>query len=94
MEENKAGFAQMFFKRLAFVDFCNAMVKASTAAYAEEVRTKIAPKLMTIKSYVAEFGNSPTSAAAIGAVLSAGDHGDDEDGGNGGVPGMHGEGSV
>ena len=35
--KHKAGYAQMFFKRLAFLEFLESMVKASTGPHAEEV---------------------------------------------------------
>ena len=35
--KHKAGYAQMFFKRLAFLEFLESMIKASTGPHAEEV---------------------------------------------------------
>lgn len=56
----------MFFKRLAFLDFVQAMLAASTEPHALEIRSKIVPRVDRVGTFVANFTKCP-GAAAIGA---------------------------
>ena len=64
----KAGFAQMMFTRIAFVDVVQAMVNASSESHAEEIRSITYPKLATFERFVEAFAPSK-SAAAVGAMV-------------------------
>lgn len=51
----------MIFKRLMFVEFVKAMTSASTAADAEEARTKIIPQTGTVGGFVTSFTDGNTT---------------------------------
>jgi len=66
LSTRQAGFAQLFYKRLAFVDFFEAMITAGNGAHVGEARAKIIPQLATIEKFAETFAKSK-SAAAVGA---------------------------
>ena len=60
----------MMFKRLAFVDFIEAMLVAGNQTHAQEGRDTIFPKMGTLERFVDSFGRSKSSAA-VGAKAGA-----------------------
>ena len=64
----QAGFVQVFFKRMAFIDFIQTMVLASSEAHAEEARAEVFPKLAKsddfYKAFLRPLAQQP---AAVGA---------------------------
>ena len=69
--KHKAGYAQMFFKRLAFLEFLESMIKASTGSHAEEVRDKIFPQMLRQAAFIQNFCPSRSVAAVGAASLSS-----------------------
>ena len=54
----------MFFKRLAFLEFLESMLKASSGQHAEEVRDKIFPKMLRHADFIQHFCPIRSAAAA------------------------------
>ena len=68
----KTGYAHLYFKRIAFLDFVSAMIMASSEPHAVEVRDKIFPVMKTCEDFVASFAAGVKDAesaepAAVGA---------------------------
>ena len=57
----------MFYNRIGFMDFIEAMLLASDATHMEEARQIIFPRLATAAKFVTAFGAKTKSAAAVGA---------------------------
>ena len=66
----KAGFAHVFFKRMAFVSFIEVLVRSSQGPAAEEAKSMVLPRLAKFTDFQAFAAR--TSAAAFGAGLEAG----------------------
>ena len=74
----QAGYAHLYFKRIAFMDFVSAMVMASSEAHAVEAREKLFPVMKTSEVFVTSFV-ATAAAAALVETAAVGADGDDED---------------
>ena len=59
----------MFFKRLAFLEFLESMLKASAGPHAEEVRDKIFPNMLRHADFIQNFCPIRSAAVAGAAIL-------------------------
>ena len=66
---HKAGFTQMFYKRLAFIQFLVNFINASPAsAHVDEARTQILPVLATVHDFAQTFAKTKSAlTVAVGA---------------------------